>query len=55
MIDLKKICKDKGLRMTEQRNIIADVVSHIDGHPDVNEILDFSRLINSLKISSVIF
>ena len=38
MIDLKKICKDKGLRMTEQRNIIADVVSHIDGHPDVNEI-----------------
>jgi len=38
MIDLKKLCKEKGLRMTEQRNIIADVVSQIDGHPDINEI-----------------
>jgi len=38
MIDLKKLCKEKGLRMTEQRNIIADVVDEIGGHPDVNEI-----------------
>ena len=40
MIDIKTICKDKGLRMTEQRNTIADVVSSMitDGHPDVNEI-----------------
>ena len=26
MIDIKAICKEKGLRMTEQRNTIADVV-----------------------------
>ena len=38
MIDLKKLCKEKGLRMTEQRNIIADVVTSMGGHPDVNEI-----------------
>ena len=40
MIDVKKMCKEKGLRMTEQRNIIADVITEmsIDGHPDVNEI-----------------
>jgi len=38
MIDLKKLCKEKGLRMTEQRNIIADVIDVIGGHPDVNEI-----------------
>ena len=38
MIDLKKLCKEKGLRMTEQRNIIADVIDVMDGHPDVNEI-----------------
>ncbi len=40
MIDLKKICKDKGLRMTDQRNIIADTISEasIEGHPDVNQI-----------------
>ncbi len=38
MIDLKKLCKEKGLRMTEQRNIIADVIDAMGGHPDVNEI-----------------
>ena len=38
MIDLKKLCKEKGLRMTEQRNIIADVIDVMGGHPDVNEI-----------------
>ena len=40
MIDVKKLCREKGLRMTEQRNIIADVITEMstDGHPDVNEI-----------------
>ena len=40
MIDVKKMCKEKGLRMTEQRNIIADVITEMstNGHPDVNEI-----------------
>ena len=40
MIDLKKIYKDSGLRMTDQRNIIADIISEasINGHPDVNQI-----------------
>ena len=40
MIDLKKICKDRGLRMTDQRNIIADTISEasVEGHPDVNQI-----------------
>ena len=40
MIDLKKICQDRGLRMTEQRNMIADTISEasIKGHPDVNQI-----------------
>ena len=40
MIDFKKICKDRGLRMTDQRNIIADTISEasIEGHPDVNQI-----------------
>ena len=40
MIDLKKICQEKGLRMTGQRSIIADIItelgSHPAGHPDVN-------------------
>ena len=29
MIDVKKMCKEKGLRMTEQRNIIADVITEM--------------------------
>jgi len=39
MINLRKLCSEKGLRMTEQRNIIADVIDTMGGHPDVNEIL----------------
>ena len=40
MIDVKKMCSEKGLRMTEQRNTIADVITEMsmEGHPDVNEI-----------------
>ena len=38
MINLKKLCSEKGLRMTEQRNIIADVIDVMGGHPDVNQI-----------------
>ena len=40
MIDVKKLCRDKGLRMTEQRNIIADVITEMsaNGHPDVNAV-----------------
>ena len=40
MIDVKNLCKEKGLRMTVQRNIIADVITEMsaNGHPDVNEI-----------------
>jgi len=40
MIDLKKICQEKGLRMTDQRSTIADIITelggHPAGHPDVN-------------------
>lgn len=40
MINLKDICESKGLRMTEQRNTIADTISEasVSGHPDVNQI-----------------
>tara|TARA_B100000965_G_scaffold404461_1_gene435266 strand:+ start:3387 stop:3803 length:417 start_codon:yes stop_codon:yes gene_type:complete len=40
MINLKKLCTEKGLRMTDQRNTIADVIDDLssNGHPDVNQI-----------------
>lgn len=34
-IDLEQLCADKGLRITEQRRIIAKVLSESDDHPDV--------------------
>ena len=52
MIDVKKLCKEKGLRMTEQRNIIADVITEMstDGHPDVNEIFLFAnKFLNNIR------
>ncbi|MEE2690138.1 MAG: Fur family transcriptional regulator [Pseudomonadota bacterium] len=35
---LEKICIDKGMRMTEQRRVIARVLSDAHDHPDVEEI-----------------
>ena len=34
-IDLEQLCADRGLRITEQRRIIARVLSESDDHPDV--------------------
>ena len=34
-IDLEQLCADKGLRITEQRRVIAKVLSDSDDHPDV--------------------
>jgi Fur family ferric uptake transcriptional regulator len=33
---LEQLCQDKGLKMTEQRRIIARVLSDSDDHPDVD-------------------
>ena len=33
--DLEKICHDKGLKMTEQRRVIARVLAESQDHPDV--------------------
>ena len=34
-IDLEQLCADKGLRITEQRRVIARVLSDSEDHPDV--------------------
>ena len=34
-IDLEQLCAEKGLRITEQRRVIAKVLSDSDDHPDV--------------------
>lgn len=35
---LEKLCAEKGLRMTEQRKVIARVLSASDDHPDAEEL-----------------
>jgi Fur family ferric uptake transcriptional regulator len=34
-IDIEALCHEKGLRITEQRRVIARVLSEADDHPDV--------------------
>ena len=35
---IEKLCGEKGLRMTEQRRVIARVLSGADDHPDAEEL-----------------
>ena len=35
---IEKLCVDKGLRMTEQRRVIARVLAEADDHPDAEEL-----------------
>jgi Fur family ferric uptake transcriptional regulator len=35
---IEKLCVDKGMRMTEQRKVIARVLSSAKDHPDVEEV-----------------
>ena len=35
---LERLCIEKGMKMTEQRRIIARVLSVADDHPDVEEV-----------------
>ena len=38
MSRIEKLCLEKGLRMTDQRRVIAKVISDAEDHPDVEEI-----------------
>ena len=36
--ELEKKCLEKGVRLTEQRKLVAKVMSELKSHPDVNEL-----------------
>lgn len=38
MTRLERICEEKGLKMTEQRRVIARVISDAEDHPDVETV-----------------
>jgi Fur family ferric uptake transcriptional regulator len=37
-IDIEALCQQRGLRITEQRRVIARVLSEAEDHPDVDEL-----------------
>ncbi|MFM5895351.1 MAG: Fur family transcriptional regulator [Novosphingobium sp.] len=37
-IDIEALCAERGLRITEQRRVIARVLSEADDHPDVEHV-----------------
>lgn len=41
--DLERKCVEAGLKMTEPRRIILDVLSHANDHPSVEEVYDRSK------------
>ncbi|QKG70260.1 Fur family transcriptional regulator [Erythrobacter mangrovi] len=53
-IDLEQLCADKGLRITEQRRVIARVLSESEDHPDVEMLHDRANKIDpGISIATV--
>jgi Fur family ferric uptake transcriptional regulator len=53
-IDIEQLCHDRGLRITEQRRIIARVLSESDDHPDVEKLHERASAIDSgISIATV--
>ncbi len=52
--NIEDLCLEKGMRMTDQRRIIAKVLSEADDHPDVEEVYRRSTAIDSgISIATV--
>ncbi|WP_374405064.1 Fur family transcriptional regulator [Pelagerythrobacter sp.] len=53
-IDLEQLCADRGLRITEQRRVIARVLSDSEDHPDVEQLhRRASRIDPKISIATV--
>jgi Fur family ferric uptake transcriptional regulator len=53
-IDLEALCHEKGLRITEQRRIIARVISDSEDHPDVETLYERASKVDSgISIATV--
>ena len=52
--DIEKLCIDKGMRMTDQRRVIARVLSTSEDHPDVEELYHRATAVDSnISIATV--
>jgi len=53
-IDLEALCAEKGLRITEQRRVIARVLSEAEDHPDVEKLYERASAIDKgISIATV--
>ncbi len=53
-ISIEKKCIDKGVKLTDQRKIIARVMSESDDHPDVDELYKrVSQIESKISIATV--
>lgn len=53
-IDIESLCQEKGLRITEQRRVIARVLSEANDHPDVEALHERASAIDSgISIATV--
>jgi len=51
---LEQLCIDKGMRMTDQRRVIARVLSDAEDHPDVEELYRRASVVdNKISIATV--
>ena len=52
--NIEELCLEKGMRMTDQRRIIAKVLTEAEDHPDVEEVYRRSTAIDSgISIATV--
>ncbi len=53
-IDLEQLCAERGLRITDQRRVIARVLSDSDDHPDVDKVYQRASAIDpNISIATV--
>lgn len=53
-IDIEQLCHDRGLRITEQRRVIARVLSESRDHPDVEKLHERASAIDpGISIATV--
>ena len=53
-VSIEKKCIDKGVKLTDQRKIIAKIMSDADDHPDVDELYKrVSKIDSKISIATV--
>jgi len=53
-VDIENKCKQKGVRLTDQRKLIAKVMSESESHPDVDELhMKVSKFNSAISIATV--